>query len=87
MAIDSPVLNSAWSASAGTASSQAGRGYWPKASRIRASAPSENSSCWSCWRASATGSEARGKCRARTSPMLPLMARVPAVIELLVNRR
>ena len=31
------------------------------------------------------GREARGKCRARTRPMLPQMARVPAMIELAVK--
>lgn len=77
MTIETPVLKTACRASAGTASSQDGCGYWPKASRIRTSAPREKSSCWSCCRASEIGSEARGKCSARTRPMLPLMARVP----------
>ncbi len=83
--IETPVLKTACRARAGTASSQEGRGYWPKASRISTSAPSEKSSCWSCCRASAIGREARGKCRARTRPMLPLIARVPTVIDELVK--
>lgn len=85
MTIDSPVLNIAWSTSAGIASSQLAFGYSPKQTRMTISAPIENSSCCSCWTAYAIGSEARGKCRARTRPRLPLMARVPVWIELLVN--
>ena len=45
----------------------------------------ENSSCWSCWSAKETGSEARGKCRARTRPRLPEIARTPAISEFCVN--
>ncbi len=74
---DRPVLNIDCRTSAGTSSSHETPGSWPKPMMMIASAASENSSCWSCWRASETGSEARGKCSARTRPMLPVIARVP----------
>ncbi len=45
----------------------------------------EKSSCWSCWRANEIGSEARGKCSARTRPRLPEIARTPAMTELCVK--
>ncbi len=45
----------------------------------------ENSSCWSCWSANEIGSDARGKCSARTSPRLPEIARTPTSTELCVK--
>lgn len=45
----------------------------------------EKSSCWSCWSEKEIGSEARGKCRARTRPRLPEMERTPDMTELWVK--
>lgn len=45
----------------------------------------ENISCWSCCRENEMGSVARGKCRARTRPRLPEIARTPAMTELWVK--
>ena len=85
MIIATPALKTNWSVRAGMTSSQDMLTGTPKASRITTSAHIENSSCWSCWRQYDTGSAARGKCRARTSPRLPEIARVPAMIELCVK--
>ncbi|MCO4700353.1 hypothetical protein LRR80_06460 [Streptomyces sp. RO-S4] len=52
---------------------------------ITTSTISENSSCCSCCSANETGSDARGKCSARTSPRFPEIARTPASTELCVN--
>ncbi|ODA70930.1 hypothetical protein APS67_004788 [Streptomyces sp. AVP053U2] len=80
-----PVLKTNWSSSAGTTSSQDRAGMLPNAITTTTRTIIENSSCWSCCSANETGSAARGKCRARTRPRLPEMARTPARTELCVN--
>ncbi|GGP58841.1 hypothetical protein GCM10010247_34500 [Streptomyces calvus] len=81
----SPVLKTNCSSSAGTTSSHDSAGKLPNAITTTTSTSIEKSSCWSCWSAKETGSEARGKCSARTRPRLPEMARTPASTELCVK--